>query len=77
GWQWPAALRPRRQPVVLRPSLWLKRQLQRPPLPALQPHAASARWRALERRWNQLWRSWPVSLSGWLLLGLLLLGWWL
>lgn len=77
GWQWPAALRPRRQPVVLRPSLWLKRQLQRPPLPALQPRAASARWRALERRWNQLWRSWPVSLSGWLLLGLLLLGWWL
>ncbi len=50
--------------------------LNRLSLPALEYAGGGRWWRQWERRWNRLWRETnPITLSGWLLFLLLLLGW--
>lgn len=74
GWQIPARLR--RLPHPARAgSLRLKRLLQRPPVPAVEPQVVPHRWRSAERQWNRLWRGNAVTVCAWLLTLLLLLGW--
>ncbi|MEH6669594.1 proton-conducting transporter transmembrane domain-containing protein [Halopseudomonas sp.] len=74
GWQIPARLRRLPQPARAG-SLRLKRLLQRPPVPAVAAQVDEHRWRTAERYWNRLWRGNAVTLSAWLLILLLLLGW--
>lgn len=74
GWQIPNWLHRLPQPARVA-SLRLKRLLQHPPAPAVEPQIDQHRWRAAERYWNRLWRGNAVTLSAWLLILLLLLGW--
>lgn len=74
GWTIPPRLQ--RLPNPARAgSLRLKRLLQRPPVPPVQPDVELDRWRAGERRWNRLWSGGAVSVSAWIVILLLLLGW--
>lgn len=56
-------------------SLQLFRLVKRPPVPPLKPKVDAVFWRARERRWNHFWQQNIVTLSAWILCGLLLLGW--
>ncbi|MGM8225184.1 complex I subunit 5 family protein [Cellvibrio sp. ARAG 10.3] len=56
-------------------SLQLFRLVKRPPVPPLEPRVDAVRWRARERRWNHFWQQNIMTLSAWILCGLLLLGW--
>jgi hydrogenase-4 component B len=44
-------------------------------VPAVAAQVDEHRWRTAERYWNRLWRGNAVTLSAWLLILLLLLGW--
>lgn len=56
-------------------SVQLFQLLQRPPLPPLEPEIKSSPWRARERRWNRFWQKNTMLVSAWVLVVLLLLGW--
>lgn len=78
AWRWPL---PQKRLVFMRHSparrlsLWVKRQWQMPPEPAVVPKPPTSAWRQWERRCNRLWQRKPLGLTVGLLSLLLLLGW--
>lgn len=70
---------PDQLPQLPNPTVWLslrlKRLIQRPPVPPLQPQVSEKRWRQYERNWNRFWQSGSVTLSAWIICILLVLGW--
>jgi len=73
-WRLPQRLE-KRPNLALRGSLALTRLLRHPPLPEPTLCLDKARWRRRERRWNRLWEGGTLTISAWLLVGLLWLGW--
>ncbi|MBA1264089.1 proton-conducting transporter membrane subunit [Stutzerimonas stutzeri] len=61
--------------LALWASLYITRVLRQPPLPTLTIHLERNRWRVRERRWNRFWEGGTLTVSAWLLVGLLWLGW--
>ncbi len=74
GWRSPARLA-RLPNLALGWSLALTRVLRNPPFPEPAIRPDKARWRRCERRWNRLWEGGTLTISAWLLVGLLWLGW--
>ena len=62
--------------VGTRPHSPLTRLLRQPPLPEPSVRLDGSRWRQRERRWNRRWEGGALTLSAWLLVLLLWLGWW-
>ena len=60
-------------PDPLRLSIWLQRILLRPPLPHLDIHVQTRKWRPFERRWNRFWQGETVRRSALMLVVFLLL----
>ncbi|MCQ4295989.1 complex I subunit 5 family protein [Pseudomonas stutzeri] len=80
GWALRRAWRvPPRLAQLPNPALWtslyLTRLLRQPPLPVPAVHLERNRWRRRERRWNRQWERGALTLSAWLLVALLWLGW--
>jgi len=74
GWQVPSRLARLPNPA-LTASLYLTRVLRQPPLPVPAIHFQRNRWRQRERRWNRQWERSALTISVWLLVALLWLGW--
>lgn len=74
-WRVPARLARLPNPA-LSASLALTRLLRQPPLPEPSVRLDGSRWRQRERRWNRRWERGALTLSAWLLVLLLWLGWW-
>ncbi len=74
-WRVPARLARLPNPA-LSASLALTRLLRQPPLPEPSVRLDGSRWRQRERRWNRRWEGGALTLSAWLLVLLLWLGWW-
>src|SRR3546814_11824595 len=74
GWGGPSRLAQLPNPA-LSASLYLTRLLRQPPLPVPGMQLERNRWRARERRWNRQWERGALTLSAWLLVALLWLGW--
>ncbi|AWM59428.1 sodium:proton antiporter [Stutzerimonas stutzeri] len=74
GWQVPSRLARLPNPA-LTASLYLTRVLRQPPLPVPAIGLERNRWRQRERRWNRQWERGALTISAWLLVALLWLGW--
>ncbi|MCQ4263128.1 sodium:proton antiporter [Stutzerimonas stutzeri] len=74
GWRVPPRLARLPNPALWA-SLYLTRVLRQPPLPVPAIHLDRSRWRQRERRWNRHWERGALTLSAWLLVALLWLGW--
>jgi len=74
-WRVPARLARLPNPA-LSALLALTRLLRQPPLPEPSVRLDGSRWRQRERRWNRRWEGGALTLSAWLLVLLLWLGWW-
>lgn len=74
GWRVPSRLAQLPNPAMWA-SLYLTRLLRQPPLPVPGMQLERTRWRARERRWNRQWERGALTLSAWLLVALLWLGW--
>jgi len=74
GWRVPSRLAQLPNPALWA-SLYLTRLLRQPPLPVPGVQLERNRWRAHERRWNRQWERGALTLSAWLLVALLWLGW--
>jgi hydrogenase-4 component B len=74
GWRVPPRLARLPNPALWA-SLYLTRVLRQPPLPVPAIHHDRSRWRQRERRWNRQWERGALTLSAWLLVALLWLGW--
>ncbi len=74
AWQVPSRLARLPNPALWA-SLYVTRVLRQPPLPVPAIHLERNRWRQRERRWNRKWERGALTLSAWLLVLLLWLGW--
>ncbi len=74
AWQVPSRLARLPNPALWA-SLYVTRVLRQPPLPVPAIHLERNRWRQRERRWNRQWERGALTLSAWLLVLLLWLGW--
>ena len=74
GWRVPPRLAKLPNPALWG-SLYVTRVLRQPPLPVPAIHLKRNRWRQRERRWNRQWERGALTLSAWLLVALLWLGW--
>lgn len=74
GWRVPSRLARLPNPALWA-SLYVTRVLRQPPLPVPAIHLERNRWRQRERRWNRQWERGALTLSAWLLVALLWLGW--
>lgn len=74
GWRVPSRLARLPNPALWA-SLYVTRVLRRPPLPVPAMQLERHRWRQRERRWNRQWERGALTLSAWLLVALLWLGW--
>lgn len=74
GWRVPLRLARLPNPALWA-SLYVTRVLRRPPLPVPAMQLERHRWRQRERRWNRQWERGALTLSAWLLVALLWLGW--
>jgi formate hydrogenlyase subunit 3/multisubunit Na+/H+ antiporter MnhD subunit len=74
GWQVPSRLARLPNPALWA-SLYLTRVLRQPPLPVPAIGLERNRWRQRERRWNRQWERGALTISAWLLVALLWLGW--
>ncbi|OYW93379.1 MAG: sodium:proton antiporter [Pseudomonadales bacterium 32-61-5] len=74
GWRVPLRLARLPNPALWA-SLYVTRVLRQPPLPVPAMQLDRHRWRQRERRWNRQWERGALTLSAWLLVALLWLGW--
>ena len=74
AWQVPSRLARLPNPALWA-SLYVTRVLRQPPLPVPAIHLERNRWRQRERSWNRQWERGALTLSAWLLVLLLWLGW--
>lgn len=74
GWRVPARLARLPNPALWA-SLSLTRVIRRPPLATPSISLDNKRWRRRERHWNRQWERGALTLSAWLLVALLWLGW--
>lgn len=74
GWRVPSRLARLPNPALWA-SLYVTRVLRQPPLPVPAMQLERHRWRQRERRWNRQWERGALTLSAWLLVALLWLGW--
>ena len=74
GWRVPARLA-RLPNSALWASLYFTRMLRKPPWEAPSISLDRGHWRRRERRWNRQWERGALTLSAWLLVALLWLGW--
>lgn len=74
GWRVPSRLARLPNPALWA-SLYVTRVLRQPPLPVPAMQLDRHRWRQRERRWNRQWERGALTLSAWLLVALLWLGW--
>lgn len=74
AWQMPSRLARLPNPALWA-SLYVTRVLRQPPLPVPAIHLERNRWRQRERSWNRQWERGALTLSAWLLVLLLWLGW--
>jgi len=74
AWQMPSRLARLPNPALWA-SLYVTWVLRQPPLPVPAIHLERNRWRQRERSWNRQWERGALTLSAWLLVLLLWLGW--